>query len=173
MTFRIFAEPSNGVVTHTAASKALASMPLLQDLVAFLSHEMWPSASRLVDTMEKWPGSQQPNESGFALACATDMPMFDVVGRDPERARRMAGAMTLMHTGPGYSVKHLLENFEWGEAARGVLVDVGGGKGTVGTEIARYLREMKCIVQDLHQVVEGVEVPEDLKVGRKIELYGA
>ena len=87
-------------------------MPLLQDLVAVLSHEIWPAAARLVDAMEKWPSSQQPNETGFALAYGTDSPMFDVMGRDPDRARRMAGAMTLMHAGPGYSVKHLLENFE-------------------------------------------------------------
>lgn len=163
MTFRIFYEPSEGVVAHTAASKALSQVQPLGHLVDFLSGEMWPSATRLVDALERWPGSEEPNEAGFNLAFHTDKPMFDVVGRDPIRAQRMAGAMSFMHAGAEYHIRHLLEGFEWGDSKTGVLVDVGGGQGAVGIEIARYLTDIKCIVQDLPDVIRGVEVPEDLR----------
>ncbi|KAL9620550.1 MAG: hypothetical protein Q9160_004911 [Pyrenula sp. 1 TL-2023] len=169
MTYRIFREPRKGLVEHTAASKALAERPLLCNLVGFLSGEIWPSATRLVDAMEKWPGSQKPNETGFSLAYNTDVPMFDVVGRDKERAKHMAGAMTLMHAGPGYSVKHLLEGFEWGAAAQGQVVDVGGGVGTVGAEIARFFPRVKCTVQDLPEVLDEATIPEDLRDGHRLD----
>lgn len=80
----------------------------------------------------------------------------------------MAGAMTFIHSGPGCSVRHVLKHFEWGDAAKGLFVDVGGGTGGVAIEIARYFPSIKCIVQDLPEVMEGVEVPEDLRVGEQL-----
>jgi len=53
LTFYIFREPSPGVVEHTAASKVLAEIPPFGYLVDFLSSEMWPSTTRLVDAMQK------------------------------------------------------------------------------------------------------------------------
>jgi SAM-dependent methyltransferase len=116
----------------------------------------------MVDAMEKWPGSEEPNETGFALANGTNIPMFDVISRDPERAKHMAAAMAFMHAGPGYNVRHVLEHFDRGTAAEGVLVDIGGGTGGVAFEIARFFPGIRCIVQDLPEVIQGTEVPEDL-----------
>jgi hypothetical protein len=168
MTYYIFREPSPGVVAHTASSKALAEIPILRQFVGFLSDEMWPSAARCVDAMQKWPGSEEPNEAGFSLANNTDIPMFDAIGRDPIRVLQMADAMTFMHAGPSWSPKLLAEHFEWGDAAKGVMVDIGGARGTVSTDIARYLPEIKCIVQDLPEVVQDAEVPDDLKSGERL-----
>lgn len=168
MAYYIFREPTPGRVAHTAASKALVENPLLGQLVGFLSGEMWPSATRFVDAMQKWPGSGEPNEAGFALAYNTDSPMFDVVSRDPKRAQQMAAAMSFMHAGPAYSPRLLAEHFEWGAAAKGILVDIGGARGGVAIEIARHLTDIKCIVQDLPDVIEGAEVPEDLKSGERL-----
>lgn len=168
MTYYIFREPSPGRVAHTAASKALAEIPLFGQFIGFLSSEMWPSATRFVDAMQKWPNSGEPNEAGFALAFNTDVPMFDVVSRDPERAQQMAGAMSFMHSGQTYSPRHIAEHFEWGAAAKGILVDIGGGRGSVAMEIAQHLPEIKCVVQDLPDVIQGAEVPEDLKRGERL-----
>ncbi|KAF2730279.1 sterigmatocystin 8-O-methyltransferase precursor [Polyplosphaeria fusca] len=168
MTSYIFKEPSPGVVAHTAASKTLAEIPPLAQCIGFLGNEMWPSASRVSDAMQKWPGSEEPNQAGFAIAYGTDLPMFDVVGRDPERAKRMAGAMSFMHSGPAYSMQHVVDNFDWGDAANGLLVDVGGGRGTIGAEIARLLPRISCVVQDLPDVIDGAEVPEDLRHGNRL-----
>lgn len=128
---------------------------------------MWPASTRLVDAMQRWPGSEEPGQTGWALAEGTETPMFEVVGREGERARRMAGAMRWMHQGSGYGAGHVVEGFAWGEAAEGgMLVDVGGGTGGVAVEIARMLPRVRCVVQDLPDVVAGAEVPEDLGEGR-------
>jgi hypothetical protein len=168
MTYYIFRETTPGVVAHTAASKALAQAPLLGQLVGFLSGEMWPSATRVVDAMERWPGSEEPNEAGFALAYDTNLPMFEVVGNDPRRASQMADAMTFMHSGPGYSTTHLLDGISWEASATGVLVDVGGGRGAVAVDVARHFPGIRCVVQDLPDVIEGAKVPEDLKEGSRL-----
>lgn len=47
MTRHIFEEPRNGIVAHTAISKALAELPSLRDAVGMVCEEMWPSATRV------------------------------------------------------------------------------------------------------------------------------
>lgn len=161
MTFYIFHEPSPGVVAHTAASKALAEIPPVGSFIGFVSEEMLPASTRLVDAMVKWPGSEEANETGFALTNATDVPMMKVIAQDPRRAQQIGKAMAFLHSRPGESEQHLIDNFSWDGVTQ--LVDVGGAKGTVATAIARRAPGIKCVVQDRAEVVKDTEVPEDLK----------
>lgn len=83
MTMRVFREPEPGLVAHTQASKALVD-PVANDWVDCGAHEMWPSATKvvptlqcfklgqpkadglhlkMVDALQKWPGTQEPNET--------------------------------------------------------------------------------------------------------------
>lgn len=170
VTNYIFEEPQPGIVKHTAASKALATIPPLASVIGFLANEMWPSSSRITDALAKWPGSQEPNEAGFNIAYATELPMMEVLDRDPARAKRMAGAMQFMHSRPSLEISHVVNNFDWGSAAQGLLVDVGGGNGTVAAKIARSLPNIHCIVQDLPKVIKDVEIPEDLREGDRLKI---
>ena len=69
MTKHIFREPRKGVVAHTAASRLLAEDSQLHDWVAVSTNELWQSASQTVAAMEKFPESQEPNETvgGFCI----------------------------------------------------------------------------------------------------------
>jgi hypothetical protein len=163
MTFYIFHEPSPGIVAHTASSKALAEIPPISDFIGFVSEEMLPASTRLVDAMVKWLGSQESNETGFALAYGTDVPMMKYISNDSRRAQQMGRAMGCLKSRPSESVQRVLEHFSWGDAARGLLVDVGGAKGTVAIELSRYLPQIKCVVQDQLEVVKDTEIPEDLR----------
>ncbi|KAL8856173.1 MAG: hypothetical protein Q9178_007211 [Gyalolechia marmorata] len=54
MAFRIFQEPSQGIVRHTAASKTLADNPLIRQWMGMTSEELWPAATkvgRLITTL--------------------------------------------------------------------------------------------------------------------------
>ena len=163
MTYYVFAEPMPGVVAHTAASKALAEVPSLSQMVNFALGELWPASSRMVEAMEKWPGSEEPNETGFNIANQTDAMFYGEIKKHPARAKRAADAMSFMQSGPNRSIHHLIENYDWGNAAEGQLVDIGGSRGSVALEIARRLPAIKCVVQDLPEVIAGAEVPDDLK----------
>lgn len=47
MAFRIFQEPSEGIVRHTTASKTLADTPLLRQWMGMVSEELWPAATKV------------------------------------------------------------------------------------------------------------------------------
>ncbi|TVY81174.1 O-methyltransferase gsfB, partial [Lachnellula suecica] len=168
MTFYIFSEPTPDVVAHTASSKALAEIPPVGSFIGFVAEEMLPASTRLVDAMQKWPGSEESNETGFALLYDTDVPMMQVASADPRRAQQMGNAMSFLHSRPGENVRYLVENFPW--SGSGLLVDIGGAKGTVGIEIARHVPGINIIVQDKPEVIRNTEVPEDL--GGRLQLMG-
>lgn len=170
MTYRIFEEPQQGVVAHTAASKVFAEMPLMREWIGQACEDMWPSASRAVDAIAKWPSSEEPNESGFNIASDTSDPVYTALSKDDQRTKRFADAMTFFHSRPGLEVSYLLDNYNWksiGNEADGsaLVVDVGGSHGYVSIEIAQRFPSIECIVQDLPEVVAEAIVPPHL-IGR-------
>jgi hypothetical protein len=46
---------------------------------------------------------------------------------------------------------------------RGLVVELGGSEGAMCIDLARQYPQIRCISQDLPEVVSGVEVPEDVK----------
>ena len=49
MSYHIFEEQQPGVVTHTAASRALMEVPMLAEWVGLVLDDMWPSQTRVSD----------------------------------------------------------------------------------------------------------------------------
>ncbi len=68
MAQRIFHEPRPGVVTHTAASRLLAEHEGLYNWLRFSTDDLWRAACYTSDAMAKFPGSEEPNQTGFALS---------------------------------------------------------------------------------------------------------
>lgn len=161
MTDRVFREPRKGTVSHTPASKALAN-PVFRDNIWQICQEMWPSASHTVEAVAKWPGSEEPTETGFNLANSTDDPVFVEIRKHPERAKRFAAAMTFFDKKPGLESKHIVEGYDWAAVGHGLLVDVGGSHGSLSRAIAERFPKIRCIVQDLPETVATAEVPPNL-----------
>ncbi|KAF7508286.1 hypothetical protein GJ744_009431 [Endocarpon pusillum] len=167
MTFRIFREPREGVVAHTAASRVLAETPLLQQWVGQTCEDMWPAATRVVDAMARWPGSEEPNEAGFNVANDSVDPAYVEIGKDEQRAERFADAMTFFHQRPGLDMKYLLEDHEWVSGRdRTLFVDVGGSHGPVSIALAEKFPSVHCIVQDLPEVIEKANAPPSAVASR-------
>ncbi|KAL9621055.1 MAG: hypothetical protein Q9160_004440 [Pyrenula sp. 1 TL-2023] len=162
MTHYYFREPSKEVVEHTASSRVLAEVPLANQMLGFSCGELWPGAMQLVNAIKKWPGSEEPTECGWVLANNTDRKAYDIIEADPIRAKRMADAMSFQQSAPHFNNTHLLSSYDWGSVSRGILVDVGGSYGDVAKAIARHFPDMKCVVQDLREVIIKAEVPADL-----------
>lgn len=162
MTDRIFKEPRKGVVAHTPASKALNEHPMLRACLGQLCEELWPAASRTIDAMVKWPGSEEPSQTGFSYANNTDDPFFVDLGKNPYRAKRFADSITLFHMKPGFEHSHIVENYDWAAVGNGLLIDVGGSHGTVSQAIAESFPNIRCIVEDLPEVIKTANIPEGL-----------
>ena len=73
--------------------------------------------------------------------------------------------MSYSHLHSSYSMNHLVNNFDFGSIGQGTIVDVGGSHGQVSIAIAQKYPDVKCIVQDLPDVITGLEsrLPDGLK----------
>lgn len=84
----------------------------------------------------------------------------------PDRAKVFADAMTWHAMLPGFSPQYLAAAFPWGSAGSElIVVDVGGGMGSVSQALVEHHSTVKCIVQDSPGVIaQGQEkLPENLR----------
>ncbi|KAI1075566.1 S-adenosyl-L-methionine-dependent methyltransferase [Whalleya microplaca] len=135
ITMRVFCEPQPGQVAHTQASKALAD-PSVAKWLSSGAEDFWPAAVRIVDAIEKWGDSQEPNHTGFALANNTDGTVYDVVSSDPARAARFAGCMNAHTSTSAHSLSYILDYYDWAALGQARVVDLGGARGHVSIALA-------------------------------------
>ncbi|KAF2258862.1 sterigmatocystin 8-O-methyltransferase precursor [Lojkania enalia] len=165
LTNHVFQEKEPGKVSHTAASRFLARSELARQWVEMYAEEILPAATRMVDAMEKWPGSGEPNHAGYSLANDTDKHCFDYMSQFPGRVERFSNAMTLFSLGPGYGPEALLHYFSSNHLTDGTLIDVGGSHGAFSIPLVQKFPNLRAIVQDRPEVVETSRknVPEEVK----------
>ncbi|KAF3920378.1 O-demethylpuromycin-O-methyltransferase [Dactylellina cionopaga] len=148
MTNRIFYEPRHGYVAHTAQSKLLREDPLMLNWISFNTDDLAPASMKVVEALQKWPGSGEPTETAFALAHNNET-LFQFLAARPERAKRFGQAMSAFSTGQGYAVDHLVRGFDWDKLPNdATIVDVGGATGFVCVELAKAHKGFKFIVED-------------------------
>ncbi|KAJ3570315.1 hypothetical protein NPX13_g5772 [Xylaria arbuscula] len=160
----IFSEPRPGVVTHNAVSRLLAEDKVVHDWVGSSTDDLWQAAAQTCNAIDKWSASQEPNETGFALANETDPSIYLEFSKHPERARRFGNAMRAFTEGTGFELSHIVESFSWDDLKNGIVVDVGGSQGFASFAIARQFPLVSCIVQDLEPVTSTAakEAPAEL-----------
>ncbi|KAK0705474.1 putative O-methyltransferase [Lasiosphaeris hirsuta] len=150
----LFAEPRPGVITHSAASRLLAEDDAVHSWVEYATHELWDAAFHAPDAMRRFPGSGEPNETGFSVANATDKSFFAFMSDHPDRLRRFAAVMRYITQRPELGPELVVGAFPWGELpAGGTVVDVGGSHGLVCIELASKFPTLKFVVQDLDEPV--------------------
>jgi hypothetical protein len=128
--------------------------------------EMWPSSTRVLDAMIKWPGSEEPSHTGFAIANGFENGtlFFGTLGRSAERSERFADAMLFLRCSLPFHSCHLLDNLDWDDRIYPrLMVDIGGSRGSIAVEILRKYPTVHCIVQGLAEVMSSSEVPAELR----------
>ncbi|KAI0516714.1 putative O-methyltransferase [Xylaria bambusicola] len=151
---RVFREPRPGMIAHSAASRQIADDQAMADWVGACVNDMWPSAEKTVDALAKWPLADEPNQTGFSLANETDNSFYIELAKDQERARRFGGAMSFFTSGDGYSLRHLIDGYDWSAVGTGTVVDLGGSLGDAAFAIARQFPDIHIIVQELSEVIK-------------------
>ncbi|KAL9583563.1 MAG: hypothetical protein Q9212_002634 [Teloschistes hypoglaucus] len=165
MAFRIFQEPREGIVGHTAASKLLASTPLLRQFMGMISEELWPASTKTIEALSKWPKSEEPNQTGFNIAHTTNVSIFDEMAKYPDRGKRYADAMTFLSSGPGLEQHHVVHTYDWASLGDSTIVDIGGSHGSLSIAIAQAYPSLRFIVQDRPEVVQlgKQNLPSDVR----------
>ena len=164
MTRHIFYEPRSGYVTHTALSQLLAEDSKQQDIVASVVDVFWPAAVRTADAVEKWPGSEEPEQTGLSMALNPGKTMWQTFAENEEMGRRFGvfiGGTGGNDIGGAAAGDVLLEMVKW----KGKVVDIGGSHGDVMVNVLRRCPEVtEAVIEDLPETVQkGRErAPADL-----------
>ncbi|KAI6080974.1 putative O-methyltransferase [Hypoxylon rubiginosum] len=157
----IFCEPRPGVVAHSAVSRLIAENKVLADWLRYSTDDLWHAAYHMGDAMARYPGSEEPGETGFALSNKTNKDMFRFFAEKPERSLRFAAAMRFFTQRPGLEPERVIDGYPWdkiGIDGLGTVVDVGGSHGRVSIELARRFSSLNFVVQDLdEQVIRDAE----------------
>ncbi|ORY14243.1 O-methyltransferase-domain-containing protein [Clohesyomyces aquaticus] len=165
ITNHIFKEEKPGQVSHTAASRFVAENPLVRQWIEMTGRETMPASLKMVDAMEKWPGSGEPNESGYNLANDTTDSCWEYMPKFPNRSQTFADAMSVFTAGSAYGPEALISYFSTNQIFHGTVVDIGGSHGSVSIPIIQKYPGLNCIIQDLPSVVDVAKnnVPPDVR----------
>ncbi|KAI1204780.1 S-adenosyl-L-methionine-dependent methyltransferase [Annulohypoxylon truncatum] len=156
---RFFQENAPGVITHSALTAILSRDDMARNLLVVELDEFWPAGVKMADALERWPNSEECNETGFSLANNSKKSMYDIFAENPSRGERFGQYFAQ----PGNVDDGIFDNYPWGD--KQTMVDVGGSYGSVAIGIAERFPNMMCFVQDLPDtVVEGASrVPAELQ----------
>jgi hypothetical protein len=50
---------------HTALSRAIATVPGMDDTINEFAESLWGAAPRLLEAVQRWPASQEPSQTAF------------------------------------------------------------------------------------------------------------
>lgn len=167
---RIFQEPRPGVVIHSAASRLLAEDADLADWVRWCADDNWSAAYHACEAMARWPGSEEPTETGFAVANRTNLTMFDFLATQPERGARFAAGMRMYSKRPDLDVRYLVDAWSWSDLPAGAtVVDVGGSHGEAAIALARAYPSLNLVVRDIDaQTIRDADARKPADVAERV-----
>ena len=163
MANEIFQEPRKGIVAHTAISRLIAEDQRVSNFVAYITEEMWGASTRIVDAISKWPGSEQRGQTGFALWNESEAEFFVKISGDPQRMQRFADTMHVLGSTREFKLEDTLDCLGIKQEQPQLLVDVGGSHGFVSIAMLHRFPKLRCIVQDLPEVIFEARVPQGLE----------
>ncbi|KAI1092133.1 S-adenosyl-L-methionine-dependent methyltransferase [Rostrohypoxylon terebratum] len=147
ITKHIFREVDGGDgLAHSATSKMLAESPMMMEWIGMVCEEMWPAATQAVPALRKWPKSQEPEHSGFALAHGLETHVFDMLADQPERAARFSNSMIYFNSNADLAPHYICDAFNWESVSQ--VVDIGGSAGYTAVALATRLPQVRIVIQD-------------------------
>ncbi|KAI1767039.1 S-adenosyl-L-methionine-dependent methyltransferase [Hypoxylon sp. FL1150] len=190
VAFRIFEEVTPEVsVKHNAASATLATA--MKDLLGLFIDEQCGGASKLVESLKRFPGSGEPGHSALVLSIREEKAIkegkivdyeiadpskgfWDYISHDEKRVARFRSAMGVSTRSMAYRASYFTDNLPWAdkEQCPETIADIGGAGGEVCQAILRAFPNIKkAYVLDLPEVVADGKAPEDLEGRLEFEAY--
>ena len=126
MTNNIFREDKLDHVQHTAMSAILVKDPVIWDWLGHFVEEAYPTSARWAEAMVRYPNSQEPSESPFAVAFKESAPngFFKYLADNNVPQARFFGAMKGVGTAPGLQHHHITNGYAWDKLGNATVVDV-------------------------------------------------
>ncbi|KAI0900877.1 S-adenosyl-L-methionine-dependent methyltransferase [Annulohypoxylon nitens] len=159
LNHRLFQENNPGVITHSGLTSVLAQDEVARNSLIVEMDEFWPAGMKMADALERWPNSEESNQTGYSLANNSDKSMYEILAANPERAERFGRYFS----DPDKTADGIFDHYPWEEKA--TMVDIGGSHGSVAIGIAERFPHIKCFVQDLPDTAAkgAARLPNELK----------
>jgi hypothetical protein len=111
----LLCEPKSGFVAHSSISRLLNETvdPQLNAWRGAMTEGLFPAVADVVGAMRKWPGSEQPFETGVNFAYNQQLPWFDFLQTDPASLKRYNLAMQSAGSREGLSITHTVTGYTW------------------------------------------------------------
>ncbi|KAK4177269.1 S-adenosyl-L-methionine-dependent methyltransferase [Triangularia setosa] len=168
-----FVETNPGYFSHTAWSKTLAPDEKMRQCIWFRHAELLPAMGKLVAAVERYPESDDPKKTAFALAFGGET-FFDYKEKNPDDMIRFGQFVDAFAS--GYVVdspENIARGYPWGDIGSrsgdgGLVVDIGGGIGYVSVAVGKEHGQLRFLVQDFEDLRKQSEVlvVENRLVGR-------
>lgn len=150
----VFTEKEHGYLSHSATSRWLVEDETASPWLASQVTTVLPAQVATGEALEKWPNGEEASQSGYMVANNANEPSFYLhMSKDPERVRNFSCAMKNFANAPGNALRHLVDNYPWGDLGSGTVVDMGGSTGAAAFAIAEKFPDLNVIVQDLPDTV--------------------
>jgi 6-hydroxytryprostatin B O-methyltransferase len=179
MTNNLFHEPKPDCIAHSSTSALLVTNLDYNDWATSLSGALFDVGLKLPSAMEKWPESEEKNETAYQLAFDTPLPFFGHMSQQPQKMKQFAGFMRSLTTLESNDIRHLVEGFDWASLGKATVVDVsqlpgsalldmrqastatdvackqvGGSTGHACINLAKAYPDLTFVVQDLPRNAE-------------------
>ncbi|KAH4081902.1 hypothetical protein HBI25_203490 [Parastagonospora nodorum] len=82
----------------------------------------------MVEALQKWPASEEVNETDYALANNISGAMYEVFAKDIERGSRFAKGMQIFTEHPQFSISYVTDHYDWEALGQTQVVDVEGSR---------------------------------------------
>lgn len=108
ITLGVFAEPSSGIVAHTALSAVFVRELIMRSWTKFCSEDTAISAVRLLEALQP-----NPQRSAFQVAYGTEKNYFQWIGDKLVHVKAFAGSMEMLGRSAPYSADHLVNGSDF------------------------------------------------------------
>lgn len=124
----IFQERPPGSVRHSSISAMLAKDVKFATYLQFVMVDLFPPASKLVESFARYPHSESPTETAMNVGNRTDKVFFSWLKEESVREQRFAVAMAGFSESGDRPQNTDVDAYPWHELPVGAtVVDVAGG----------------------------------------------
>lgn len=155
MNIHLFHEPHKGYIVHTADTALLARDSTMSALVLNLTEVLRPASLKVTEAIKQWPGSEEPNHTGWQLAYGTEKLMYETIKEDEAVQKRFSAHMEHIAKQDPRTGERFAAMYPWDKSPQATVVDIAGGNGQYSVALAQAYPDMKFVVQDVPGVSEA------------------
>ncbi|KAL2128591.1 hypothetical protein VTI74DRAFT_8958 [Chaetomium olivicolor] len=140
-------EPRPGHIAHSALSAQFVTEPALLDAALFLSEIAAPAALKMPLATKKFGASDRPDQSAYALAFDTDVPLSSVFQLRPRLQRQFATYLSFVTSDDQANIRDVLMRIDWASLGNATVVDVGAHSPASAINLATLFPSLHFVVQ--------------------------